>query len=179
MQQELVARQHPVGVGQESRQQVIFHRRERDLVAADLEHAAGFEIDLAAPEPLAPRLLLWLPGRGLPVVFRQRLGLHPAQHALDPGQQLAQIEGLRDVVVGAQLQADHPVDHVAGRGHHDDADLVVLSKIARQHQPVLSGQPDVQQHGIGKLMLDLLAHLRSAGGLGDGEAVSFEVLAQQ
>ena len=43
----------------------------------------------------------------------------PAQHRLDAGQQLRAAERLRDVVVGADLEADDPVDLVA-LGREDD-----------------------------------------------------------
>ena len=104
--------------------------------------------------------------------------LQPAQHALDAGQQLAQIEGLGDVVVRAELEADHAVHHVAGRRHHDDADVVVLPQVARQHQPVLAGHADIEEDDVGKLALDLLAHLGAGVGDARRRSVAAEILAQ-
>ena len=64
--------------------------------------------------------------------FGRRPRLQPAQHALHPCQQFARVEGLGDVVVGAELQADDAVDDI-GRGRdHDDAQVVVLAQVARQ-----------------------------------------------
>ena len=48
-----------------------------------------------------------------------------AQHAFQAREQLAQVEGLGQVVVGADFQPDHAVHHLARAGHHDDGDVVV------------------------------------------------------
>ena len=68
---------------------------------------------------------------------------HAAQVRLDARQQLGHLERLGDVVVGAELEADHLVDHLAARRQHDhrrlDAALAQLAADveaahARQHQ---------------------------------------------
>jgi hypothetical protein len=107
-----------------------------------------------------------------------RLRLQPAQQAPDARQQFAQVEGLGDVVVSAQFQADDAIDEVAGSRHHDDPEVVVLAQVARQRQPVLAGQAQVQQHGVRQFAFDLLAHLQPVRGLREIEAVALEILAQ-
>jgi hypothetical protein len=84
--------------------------------------------------------------------------LHPAQHALDRASSSRGSNGLGDVVVGADLEADDAVDDVARRGDHDDADVVALAQEARQRQPVLAGHADVEQDEVGQVALDLGAH---------------------
>ena len=49
-------------------------------------------------------------------------GRRAAQHALDARHQLARVEGLGDVVVGAHLEADDAIDDRAGGRQHDDRD---------------------------------------------------------
>src|SRR4029077_13417485 len=115
--EELVARQHPVRVLGEGAQQVELHRRERDVLAARADQLVAVEVELAIAEGNAAR------------GARSRLGarlLGPAQHALHAREQLAQVEGLADVVVGAHFQPDHAVDHIARRGEHDDRHVVAL-----------------------------------------------------
>ena len=88
-----------------------------------------------------------------------------AQHALDAGQQFARVEGLGDVVVGAGLQPDHPVDRVARRRHHDDADpAALLAQPARDRKAVLAGQADIEQHQRRHLALDQAAQADAAFG---------------
>ena len=47
----------------------------------------------------------------------------PAQHAAHPGEQLAHIGRFGQVVVGADLEADHAIDDLASAGQYDDADV--------------------------------------------------------
>ena len=109
---------------------------------------------------------------------RLRLGLHAAQDAAHPRQQLPRLERLGDIVVGAHLESDHPVHHVAGRGHHDDADVVALAQEARERDAVLARQADVQQDQVGKVALDLGAHGAAAVDRLHLEAVARQVLDQ-
>ena len=89
------------------------------------------------------------------VAAARRARLHAPQHALDAREQFARVEGLRDVVVGADLEPDDAVDDAAGAGHHDDADVVALAQEAREAQPVLARQLQVEQHDVGRGALDL------------------------
>jgi hypothetical protein len=104
--------------------------------------------------------------------------LHPPQHALDAGQQLARIERFRDVVVGADLEADDSVDDITRRGDHDDADVVALAQVTRECQAVFARHADVEQDQVGQIALDLSAHLGAVGGGPHGVAVAAEVLQQ-
>ena len=108
-----------------------------------------------------------------------RLRLHPAQHALHAREQFARVEGLRDVVVGADLEPDDAVDDVARRRDHDDADVVALAQVARERQPVFAGQADVEQDEVGQRALDLRAHRVAAVGRAHVVAVPAQVLGEQ
>ena len=81
-----------------------------------------------------------------------------AQHGVDAGQQLARVEGLGQVVVGADLEADDAVDVLALGGEHDDRRAVVGGAQApADRQAVLAGQHQVEHDQV-----DGLA--QSAGG---------------
>lgn len=77
-----------------------------DLLAGD-EHLVARHVDgeLAELEHLALGL---------------GIGVHAAQQRAGAGHQLAGAEGLHQVVVGAQLQADDAIFHLALRRQHDD-----------------------------------------------------------
>src|SRR5690606_11995185 len=94
------------------------------------------------------------------------------------GAQLAWIEGFADVVVGADLEADHAIDGVGRSGDHDDSDVVTLAQVPGERQPVLSGQSQVEQDDVGKRALDLGAHRRSARHCAHVVSVRAEVLAE-
>ena len=103
-----------------------------------------------------------------------------AQHALDPRQQLARLEWLSDVVVGAGFQPDHSVDGVGGCRHHDDADApALLAQPARERKAVLAGQADIEQHQRRQLALEQPAQRDAAVGAADAEILFAEVIDQQ
>ena len=72
----------------------------------------------------------------------------------DPGLQLAQREGLGEVVVGADLEADQPVD--LGGARADDHDVAVADHpdLAADLDPVEVGQGEVEGHQVGEGVAD-------------------------
>jgi len=66
----------------------------------------------------------------------------------DPGQKLARVERLRQVIVGADLEADDPVRVVAARGQHEDRHLRTHPDPAADFEAVDVGQHDVQDDGV-------------------------------
>ena len=108
------------------------------------------------------------------------LGGTTAQHALDPCQQLARLERLGDVIVGAGLQPDDPVHGVARRSHHDDADAAApLAQPARQREPVFARQVDVKQHQRRSLALDEPMQRGAAIDGADPEILPGEIIGEQ
>ncbi len=71
------------------------------------------------------------------------------QHGPDTGQQLAGAEGLDDVVVGAELETDHPIGLVAASREHDDRDGRGLADRAGTVEPVDAGQSEVEHDQVG------------------------------
>ena len=105
----------------------LFAALER-LVVRDVDH------DVAGAQGLRLALLL---------------GRDAAQEGLDARGKLAHGEGLGDVVVRAELQAEDLVHLVSPCGEHDDRDVAghaVALEAPADLQAVDAGQHDVQQH---------------------------------
>ena len=75
--------------------------------------------------------------------------LGAAQHGAHPGDQLLGTEWLDHVVVGAELQAGHPVRLVAAGSEDHDRHRRVAPQGADDVQAVQPRQPEVQDDGVG------------------------------
>src|SRR5262245_27814156 len=103
--EQLVAREHEAAVVEQLPEQVELLRRELDLLVADAHLAPpGVDRQVAVAELRALELAAL--GRG---AAQDRL------HALD---ELARVEGLRELVVGADLEPDDLVDVLVARRQH-------------------------------------------------------------
>src|SRR5260221_2372212 len=164
--EELVTAEHLVRMLDQRPEQVELHRRDRNLAAPGIAQSARLEIEEAVADADAAAR------------FWRILLLKAPKDALQTGAQLARIEGLGDVVVGADLEAGDAVDHVGGAGDHDDADLVVLAQEARQGQAVLAGKADVEQDDRRAGALHLGAHGHTARRLRHRVAVIAEIVGE-
>ena len=72
------------------------------------------------------------------------------EHGADPGQQLAQLAGLGQVIVGAELEADDAVDRARSCGQHDDRYRGLLLELADDRKPVLLRHVEVEHDEIGR-----------------------------
>ena len=72
----------------------------------------------------------------------------PAEDRLDAAAELPDGEGLRDVVVGAQLQAEHLVDLLGLGGQHDDGHGAAGADPAADVEAVELGQHHVQHDEV-------------------------------
>src|SRR5216683_4825029 len=119
-----VAAQYLVGIVDEGGEQIELAGGEPHLAAVGRYQLARGEVEVPTGEAGAgtrpARLLLLCPARGAP------------KHTLDARQQLAQVKGLGEVVVGPHLQADDAIDRLAAPGQYDDADSRVLAQLSRQ-----------------------------------------------
>jgi hypothetical protein len=103
-----------------------------------------------------------------------------AQDRVDAGHQLARVEGLGQVIVGAHFEADDAVDVLALGGQHDDRGLVAgAAQAAADRQAVFAGQHQVQHQQVVALAQPQLVHGRRAFGRHDLEALFGQVTAQQ
>ena len=66
----------------------------------------------------------------------------------DPGDELAEAEGLHQVVVGAELETEDPVDLVPSGGEHDDRHRRVTADLAADLVAVDVGESEVEEHEL-------------------------------
>jgi hypothetical protein len=81
---------------------------------------------------------------------RSRHFARAAQHRRDPQHQLSRTERLGDVVVGAQLEAEHAILLLAQRGEHHDGQVGRLSaESSADLQTTEAGEHEVEDHDVG------------------------------
>ena len=103
-----------------------------------------------------------------------------AQLGLDARQQLDHLERLGDVVVGAELQADHLVDHLAARGQHDDRRLdAALAQLLADVEAVQPRQHHVEEDEIERLAGGALEAALAVGARFDRVALAREPVGQR
>jgi hypothetical protein len=96
------------------------------------------------------------------------------------GQQLARVERLAQVVVGADFQADDAVDVLALGGEHDDRGAVVGgAQAAADGQAVLAGHHQVEHDQVGRFAQHQAVERLAVLGQDDFEAFLGQVAAQQ
>ena len=103
-------RDHPSRRGREQRQEVELGGGKGDRLAV-AQHLVAAHVHDQSGELEASRSDL---GLGRPLT---------AELGVDPRRELSDLEGLDDVVVGADLQPDHDVHGVGAGGDHHDRDL--------------------------------------------------------
>ena len=104
----------------------------------------------------------------------------PAQHRMDARDQLARIERLAEVVVGAHLEADDPVDVLALRRQHDDRDVFAgAAQPPADREPVLAGQHQVEHDEARRVALQPLVELARVGNRAHLEALAREVAVEE
>jgi hypothetical protein len=103
----------------------------------------------------------------------------PAQDGLDPCHQLARVERLDDVVVGADFEADDAIDLVAPRGEHDDGRFTHPTQLAGHIQAIHARQHEVEHDEVGVVPLDQFERGPPIAGTDDREALLLEVEPEQ
>ena len=138
---ELHAAVHATGVAGQRGEQLELAGGKIDLLAGD-EHLVARHVDgeLAELEHLALGL---------------GIGVHAAQQRAGAGHQLAGAEGLHQVVVGAQLQADDAIFHLALRRQHDDRHIGGVADDAADALARHPGQHEVEDDQIEMMLLEL------------------------
>ena len=84
------------------------------------------------------------------------VGLAPAQDGLHTSNDLSRAERFGDVVVGAQLQAEEPIELAVAGGEEQHRHVAAGAHPATHLEPVDVGEADVEQHERGTVLLDQL-----------------------
>ncbi len=78
-----------------------------------------------------------------------------AQHRVDTGHHLFALKGLDHVIVSAQLQAQHLVEHLPFGGKHDDGASGLFADLPADLPAVQAGQHNVQEDKVGGKAVEL------------------------
>jgi hypothetical protein len=137
--EQLVAVQYALRPFNERDQQVELGRPQIDeRTSRRIQPPAG---DLEAPA----KELEYLAGAGWRA--RQRYD-GASQDRADASEQLARAKGLRDIIVGAHLEADDAVGLFSDRGQHDDGEATAGPRLAAEREAIPAGQQDVEDDQI-------------------------------
>ncbi|CAM2160327.1 hypothetical protein PT2222_70310 [Paraburkholderia tropica] len=180
---QLFAREHLARVAAEHQQQVGFRARERNAQARGRAHETPVRIERVPRErghELGAGVARGVAGRGaLAGLGGLRAARRTPQGGTDAREQFAQIEGLGDVVVGAEFEADHLVGGLDERGQHDDARTARGAQTAAQLQPVHARQHHVEQHQLDALLREHRETLFGAPGQPRAIAFAAQELSQR
>ena len=106
---------------------------------------------------------------------RLGLGVGAAQQGAHAGHELTRREGLDEVVVGAQLQADDAVLDLALCGQHDDRHAGGLADGATDALAGELGQHEVKDHEVKGVLLELLDGALAVADAAHDVALALEV----
>ena len=149
---EPVAAQGPVRLLCQRLQQREFARGQGHVLGA-VAVGAPVAFQPALIQPQRERAKIDAPARLARPGVRTQQAL-AAHHGLDAGQQLARVEGLGQVVVGAHLQAHDAVHGVSARGEHQDGDgLALRAQAAADGQAILARHHHVEHQHVKALAL--------------------------
>ncbi len=165
---QALARVHAVGMREQIGQQVELLGCEAHLVLADVHGARA---------PVETETVELLDIGGLAALLAAELDA--AQQRVDACHQLGEREGLGDVVVGADVEADHLVDLRTLGGEHEDGRRHLLSQDAADLEPAELGQHQVEQDEVGTDAARLGERLRPGPRLADLVPLLDEVVAQR
>ena len=101
--------------------------------------------------------------------------LRPAQHRVDPGDELLHLKGLDDVVIRSHFQALDAVKNFALGRQHDDGNLGGLPDLGTDRPAVHHRQHDIQQNQIRLLLLELLDGLSAVSGDADIKSLFYQI----
>jgi len=162
--EELRAREDPPRLTGESCHELEFGRGQVDPAAGNAhQHPGEVKLDVADAQVL---------GRGARPI-------RTSQHCPNTCHQLLGAEGLGDVVVGAELEANQLVGLVRAGGEHDDRHARVAAELSRHVQAVQPRQTEIQHDQVGPAAACEPDGARSLGRGQDLEARVLEVVACQ
>ena len=112
------------------------------------------------------------------VAARARTIARPAQDGADARHQLARIEGLAQIVVGAELEADDAVDVVAACGQHEDRRVVAGAERAQDIEAADARQHHIENQNLEIVGLELVERIAAVVHALDLEMFGAQVFAE-
>ena len=166
--EQLAAREDAAGSGREHAQELELDEGELHLTAPNLDGAArNVDPQLARVDHLLRRAVA-RPGRG-----------GTAQERTDTAAELADREGLRDVVVRAELEAEHLVELVVTRREHDDRHGALGPQPLAHLEPVQLRQHQVEHDEVEGAFAEPGERLLAVAGGDDAEPVALERVGEE
>src|SRR6266550_6067900 len=153
--EQALAREDDARMLEEAGEEVELLARELDQRTAD-----GHLVGVAPQDDLA---------RGEHLLLVPALGT--TEDCLDPSRQLAGRERLRNVIVGAELEASDAVRLLVAGGEHDDRNLRAGADLAADLEAVHAGQADVEHDEAHRLATELSDRLLPGPAPEDAPAV--------
>ena len=101
------------------------------------------------------------------------------QNGADARGQFARVEGLRQIIVGAQFQAHDAVHIFAARGQHQHRDFAFLPQPLENLEAVDARQHDIEHHQVDAGLQRLLQTAVAFVGRLHGEALAAQEFAEQ
>ncbi|CEJ86518.1 hypothetical protein HYPGJ_30522 [Hyphomicrobium sp. GJ21] len=103
----------------------------------------------------------------------------PSQDGAHAGENLAEVERLRDVIVGSDLEADNAVDGVAFAGDHHDRDIVLGPDFAGEGESIFLPKGQIQRDEADDTLIQRGARRCGIGCFGHGIPFALEARPQQ
>ena len=100
----------------------------------------------------------------------------PAQYGPEASQQFAGVKGLCEVIVGAKLQAEDPVDVVAFGRQHDGRDIAHATDLLQDIEPAHTWQHDIEYDEVEVAGPQRFDTLFAAQARDDSQVVRLEIL---
>src|SRR5262249_31382364 len=162
--QQTIAAERLSGMTEKIFQQLEFLAGEFDLFAAATDLVAA-EVDFDIAKSVAVLFL--------------RKSLGAPQNGFHAGQQFANGKGLGNVVISAELEANHLVHFLTARGQHDDRNRGALGfELLANVEAAHPGHHHVQNDEGGRTLEGLLESLDAVERGGDLKAFELEIVAQ-
>jgi hypothetical protein len=121
---------------QEGDKQRIFPFRQRNVSAIRIGKPSGAKIELPAGKPIAATFCLACRRGPDPV--------EPSNDRTHPRQKLAQVERLRHIIVGAELETDDSVDLIpAVAGDYDHWHIKTRAELSQRVEPIFEPEPKI------------------------------------